>query len=208
MPMTLVIIQYSASPLSKYRVNQPNMRGSIHSIILLVCACCGVAEGMVVIFCITHMEPPTRMGSKKGAGLLAENLARSIQRKELSRGTASLTLGSQLYRRPDRSASFSGVDGNVWRRAKKRPKKMGIWITIGPRQPRGLTPCSLYMRIVSWEARALSLGYFFWMSLTWGWIAAMAFICRLCFNVRGIISTRTMMVKNIMLSPKLLKNAQ
>ena len=96
MPMMLDIIQYKARPLSKYRVKYPNMRGIIHSIIRFVDSCWAVAAGMVVIFCIIHMEPPTKIGSKKGTGLLAENLARSIQRKELSRGTASLTLGNQL----------------------------------------------------------------------------------------------------------------
>ena len=64
MPTMLDTIQYSASPVSKFRVKNPNMMGIIHNIILLVDCCCGVADGMVVIFCITHMDAPTSTGSK------------------------------------------------------------------------------------------------------------------------------------------------
>ena len=60
-----------------------------------------------------------------------------------SKGTASCTWGSHEYRCRDRSASLSGVDGKVPRRAQNSPKKMGICMIIGPRQPMGLTPCSL-----------------------------------------------------------------
>lgn len=64
------------------------MMGIIHSIILLVDSCCGDVAGIEVIFCITHIDPPTRIGRRGAAGLLIENLARSIHRKEPSNGTA------------------------------------------------------------------------------------------------------------------------
>ena len=208
MPIRLDTIQYTASPVSKLSVKNPNIRGIIHSIILLVDSCCGVVDGIADIFCIIHMEPPTRTGSRYGRGLSFETKARSIQRKLPSSGTTWWTGGSHEYRCRDRSASLSGVDGNVALNAQNRPKKIGIWMTIGPRHPRGLTPCCLYMRIVSCDARALSLGYLAWISLILGWSWLMAFICRLCFRVRGIMPVRMRTVNTMMLSPKLLKKTQ
>ena len=65
MPAMFDTIQYTASPLSKLSVKNPNMIGSIHSIILLVDSCCELAAGMVVIFCISHIDPPTRTGNRR-----------------------------------------------------------------------------------------------------------------------------------------------
>ncbi len=45
-----------------------------------------------------------------------------------------------------------------------------------------------------------------WISLSLGWSADMARICRLCRTVSGIITARTITVNNRMLRPKLLKN--
>ena len=67
------------------------MRGSIHSIMLFCEAWRESVVGMVVIFCITHIDAPTRMG-RMGVG---SGSARSIQRKSLFRGTAWLTWGNQ-----------------------------------------------------------------------------------------------------------------
>lgn len=41
-------------------------------------------------------------------------------------------------------------------------------MTRGPRQPTGLTPASLYRRIVSWEIRARSLANRRWIALILG----------------------------------------
>ena len=54
--------QYSASPLGKVVVKKPNIIGIIHSIILLVDAWRGSADGIVVVFCIRNMDKPTRTG--------------------------------------------------------------------------------------------------------------------------------------------------
>ncbi len=62
-PIIFEIIQYRASPLGNCNVNTPNMMGSIQSIIRLVDSCFGSAEGRVLIFCMSHMDTPTRMGN-------------------------------------------------------------------------------------------------------------------------------------------------
>lgn len=123
-------------------MKNPNITGIIHSIIRLVDACCSVAAGMVVIFCISHIDPPTRTGRRKGIGFAADTSARLSPKAMPFSGMTSWTGVSHGYRCRDRSASLSGVDGRVALSAQKRPKKIGIWITMGPRQPRGLTPCS------------------------------------------------------------------
>tara|TARA_B100000809_G_scaffold200515_1_gene200787 strand:+ start:870 stop:1085 length:216 start_codon:yes stop_codon:yes gene_type:complete len=70
-------------------VKKPNIRGIIHSIILLVDACCWLMDGMVVIFCINHIDAPTRTGSRmlNGAGFLLEYSARFIDRNWPFSGT-------------------------------------------------------------------------------------------------------------------------
>ncbi len=50
-PATLDTVQYTARPLGKVRVMNPSMMGIIHNIILLVWACRGSADGVMVIFC-------------------------------------------------------------------------------------------------------------------------------------------------------------
>ena len=60
-------------------VKKPNISGIIHSIILLVCACRGSADGIMVIFWVSHMEAPTSTGMT-GVGSGSD---RSTQRKAL-----------------------------------------------------------------------------------------------------------------------------
>ena len=67
-------------------VKKPNITGIIHSIILLVESCCGELEGIVVIFCITNIDTPTRIGMTIFVG---SGTARSIQRKLPFKGTDS-----------------------------------------------------------------------------------------------------------------------
>lgn len=75
-------------------MKKPNISGIIHNIILFVCACLGSAEGIVVIFCVSHMEMPTSTGIT-GVGSGSD---KSTQRNELFIGITSLTLGSQEYK--------------------------------------------------------------------------------------------------------------
>lgn len=81
-PTTLDTTQYKASPLGKVVVKKPNISGIIQSIILLVDACLGSADGMVVIFCIIHIDTATRIGN---TGSLSGS-ARLSHRKLLSNG--------------------------------------------------------------------------------------------------------------------------
>ena len=93
-------------------MKNPNITGIIHSIIRLVDCCLGSAEGMVVIFCIRNIDPPTSTGIMRGEG---SDLARSIQRNEESSGITWCTMGSWEYRCLARPTRLSGVDGTVWR---------------------------------------------------------------------------------------------
>lgn len=119
-------IQYKARPASKLKVKKPNMIGIIHNIILWVEACCAVADGIDVIFCITSIEPPTSTGSRKDHGLLLEVRERSSHKKWLSTGIDSLTCGSHLYVCSANFANSSGVVGKTPLRAQKSPKNIGI----------------------------------------------------------------------------------
>jgi hypothetical protein len=91
-PTVLETTQYNARPLGKLSVKKPNMAGIIQSMIRLVEAWRSSAVGMVVIFCMTHMDAPTRIGMMNGDG---SGAARSIQRKLLSMGITLWTCGSQ-----------------------------------------------------------------------------------------------------------------
>ena len=79
-------IQYRASPAGKFKVKNPNISGIIHSIIRLVDACLGSAAGIVLIFCIRNMDPPTRTGRRGGKGLFEAVSARSNHKNERSMG--------------------------------------------------------------------------------------------------------------------------
>ena len=91
MPTMLEITQYRASPAGNAVVKNPNIMGIIHSIMRLVDACLGSADGMVVVFCMRNMDTPTRMG-RRGVG---SGCAKSSHRNELSTGIWLCTIGSQ-----------------------------------------------------------------------------------------------------------------
>ncbi len=82
---------------------------------------------------------------------------------------------------------------------------MGIWMTIGPRQPIGFTPASRYNFMVSWETRARSLLYRSLISCILGWSWLILRIERICFKVRGRVTRRTRMVNRMMAMPIWLK---
>ncbi len=81
---------------------------------------------------------------------------------------------------------------------------MGSCTTIGPRQPMGFTPSSLYSRMVSWVTFCESLPCFCLISCILGWRRDMARDAFNCFRVSGYMAIRTTTVKAMMLSPKLL----
>lgn len=49
----------------------------------------------------------------------------------------------------------------------------------------------------------MSLAYFFFISETWDWIACIVLLARSCFWVRGYIRILMMIVRTIIVSPKL-----
>ncbi len=79
MPMTLDTIQYSGRPLGSVIVKKANMNGIIHSIMRWVDCWRGSAFGITLIFCMTHMEAPTRNAITGGKDVSGR--ARSSQRK-------------------------------------------------------------------------------------------------------------------------------
>jgi hypothetical protein len=78
-----------------------------------------------------------------------------MPRKEALRGTTEYIgkIGIQEYNFSERPIKSSGLANRVWINTRNNPIRMGIWTTIGPKQPMGLTPASLYSFMVSWEAR-------------------------------------------------------
>ena len=114
--------QYRESPLGREKEKKVIIRGIIHSIIWLVWACRGSAEGSVVVFCTAHMDIPTRTG-RMG---VPSGRARFSQRNWLSRGTAWFTRGSQEYSFWESPTRDSGLAGSVWMMAWYRPIHMGI----------------------------------------------------------------------------------
>ena len=86
------ITQYSAKPLGKLSVKKPNIAGIIQSIMRLVDAWRSSAVGIVVIFCITNMDAPTKTGITNGDG---SGRAKSIHRNRLSSGMTLWTCGNQ-----------------------------------------------------------------------------------------------------------------
>jgi len=109
-PTIFEITQYRASPLGNCIEKNPNIRGIIHSIILLVDACLSSAAGIIVIFCIRNIETPTIIGSTgKVSGRAKFN-----HKKELSKGITSFIMGIQGYKLVDSPTKLSGVDGTVF----------------------------------------------------------------------------------------------
>jgi len=86
----LEITQYKANPLGNVKVKNPNINGIIQSIIRFVDSCLESAAGIVLIFCIANMDPPTKMG-RMG---VPSGSAKFSHRKELSNGITSCTRGS------------------------------------------------------------------------------------------------------------------
>jgi len=114
--------------------------------------------------------------------------------------------GIQVYNFSERPTRSSGFENTVWINTRKRPISMGIWTTMGPKQPKGLTPASRYRRMVSWETLERSLAYLSCISFSLGCRALMARICRSCFNVSGIVTKRMRAVNTMIAIPMLLKN--
>ena len=113
-PMRLDTIQYRARPLGKLRVKNPSIRGIIQSIMVLVEACLGSVDGIIVIFCCAQVVTPTSIGIIRGEG---SGLARSSHRKLLFIGTAVSANGLKEYRRWDSPTRWSGVVPIPFRRA-------------------------------------------------------------------------------------------
>ena len=62
--------------------------------------------------------------------------------------------------------------------------------------------------MVSWDCFCLSSGYFCRISIARGWISDILFVIRICFSVRGKVTTRMSTVNTRMLIPKLPKKSE
>ena len=148
MPIAFDVTQYRARPLG--RVNEKNaiISGISQSIIAWFPDCRGSLDGCMVIFCWIQVETKTSTGMIK---LVGSDSARSNHRNVESKGAAEYMAptGIQVYNFSDSPTKSSGRENTSWISTRNRPIRMGIWTTIGPRQPRGLTPASLYRRMVS-----------------------------------------------------------
>lgn len=105
----------------------------------------------------------------------------------------------------DRPTRSSGLANKVWISTRNRPIRIGICTTSGPRQPRGLTPASLYIFMVSCETRARSPLKRSCISFILGWSRFIERIWRTCFKVKGKVISRTKIVNTMMAIPMLLK---
>ena len=79
-------IQYIDSPLGNCREKKPIINGIIHSIIIWFDCCRGSGDGMMVIFCWTHVVTNTNAGMRTGDG---SGTDRSIHRKWGFKGAAA-----------------------------------------------------------------------------------------------------------------------
>ena len=85
-----------------------------------------------------------------------------------------------------------------------RATQTSIWMTNGPRHPRGLTPASRHIACI---ARVRSPGSLIsWICFILGCISDIARICLICRTCSGRVTIRTIMVKTMMASPKLLNS--
>ena len=83
------VTQKIASPLGNVMVNQANIIGIIHSI-MVDCDCLlGSVAGAITIFCFTHIVPPTSNARNTSP------VARFNQRKWFSRGSVVYTIGQE-----------------------------------------------------------------------------------------------------------------
>ncbi len=96
---------------------------------------------MMVIFCWTQVDTKTRTGMIMGDGSGTE---RSIHKKCGFMGAAAKATenGATGYIFSASPTSLSGVLNRVCINTRNKPKRMGIWITMGPKHPMGLTPDS------------------------------------------------------------------
>ena len=99
--------------------------------------------------CWAHVEAATSNG-KSGVGSGAERSSVPvIHQTFVFNGSASPPTGSQEYSRCERYTKLPGRLPSPLMMAQYRPIQMGNWTTMGPRQPMGLMPASLYSFMVS-----------------------------------------------------------
>ena len=84
-PITLDAIQYSDRPLGSVKEKNAIISGISHNIIIWFVDCLGSVDGVMVIFCCSHVETKTRIGTTTLVGSGSE---RSIHRKEAANGAA------------------------------------------------------------------------------------------------------------------------
>ena len=205
-PMILDTTQNSARPLGKLRVKKANIRGNSHTIILVIDCCLGSAVGTLDIFCSTHIETATRMGSMKYPFGGTSGTARFSHRKCSFRGTAWCTAPRE-YSLSESPSSSSGVAASAFKIDWYSAIQMGSCSSMGPRQPSGLTPLSLYSFIISCCSCCLSLPYLSCSAFILGCSDCIDLVDRSCLRVNGSIARRTMITSMMMAMPKLSKNA-
>ena len=157
--MTLDTVQYRDRPMGNVNEKNPSIMGIIYSIMFWLACCLASAEGWVVIFCCTQVEAATNNGMMNiGVLGLAPRSMLSMPKKLLFKGTAEWIDTNPIheYSFSERPTRLSGPANRVWISTRNRPNRIGIWTTMGPRQPTGLIPASLYRRMVSWDTRARS----------------------------------------------------
>ena len=113
--------------------------GIIHSISRCWRAWMGSVDGVVLIFCISHIDPATSTARMP----MLSGTERSIHRKLPLTGTTLWDTVTPGYSMLPSSMRRSGDVGSTRMTAQYMPMRMGIWITRGPRHPTGLTPNSL-----------------------------------------------------------------
>jgi hypothetical protein len=76
---------------------------------------------------------------------VGSDFAKSSHRNPESIGAAEKmgAMGIQVYIFSERPTRLSGLENTTCISTRNSPIKTGIWTTIGPRQPKGLTPASL-----------------------------------------------------------------
>ena len=130
-----------ARPLGRVKVKNAIIKGINQSIIAWLPDCRGSVDGIMVIFCWTQVDTKTSTGMIR---LLGSDSARSSHRKPGSRGGAEYigARGIHRYNFSDNPTRLSGREKTTWTKTRNRPIRIGIWTTMGPRQPRGFTPAS------------------------------------------------------------------
>ena len=115
--------------------------GIIQVIVLAIDACLGSAFLLAILILLkTNVDSPTRAGIIRGLGSGAPRLS---HKNLLFTGIAESTKGREEYSFGPSPTRASGVVERVSRIAKNIPIKIGNCSAKGPRQPKGLMPCSL-----------------------------------------------------------------